>query len=109
MRSLSLPVFETYDTDIVVAPPIDFTSVVDKTKRVRNHGEKDDDARLQKMKKAVDDNESVEEELYCVEDSDANNFKKNDVDVGDNMEAEEGVEDEEEEQSDDSESVEVWA
>ena len=61
------------------------------------------------MKKAVDDDESVEEELYCVEDSDVNDFNKNDVDVKDNVEAEEGVEDEEEEQSDDSESVEVWA
>ena len=93
--SLVVPVFETYDTDVVVAPSIDFTSV-DKNKRVRNHGENDGDERLQKMKKAVDDNESVEEELYGVDDSDMNHFNKNDVDVEDNVEAEEGVEDEEE-------------
>ena len=40
----------------------------------------------------------MEEEFYgVVEESDVNDFNKNDVDVEDNVEAEEGVEDEKEE------------
>ena len=51
---------------------------------------------------------SVEEEFYGVEESDVNNFNKNDVDVEEDVEAEEGEEDEKEEQSNVYESVEVW-
>ena len=48
----SLPVFDTYDTDIV-APPIVFNST-DKNKRVHNNDE-NNDTELKKIKKAVND------------------------------------------------------
>ena len=47
--------------------------------------------------------------VVLTEESGENDFNKNDVDVEDNVEADEGVEDEEEEQSNDSKSIEVWA